>query len=234
MSLSRNSRSVAFDGPRPSAAAAADPQRYAFDVSPGSRAARLRQRPFVLWFTGLSGAGKSTIANGVEQELVNRGHHTCLLDGDALRHGLSSDLGFSATDRDENVRRAGEVAALLLDAGLIVLVCLISPSHAGRAHARSRVRPGAFYEVFVDAPLAVVEARDTKGLYARARRGELHDVTGLDAPYDMPQQPDIRIDSATTTPSEAVADVVAALQHRQLIRTSPTIRPRALEGRRHV
>lgn len=210
------------------------PARYAFEVLASSRAARLHQQPFVLWFTGLSGAGKSTIADGVERALADRGHHTYLLDGDDLRHGLNSDLGFSAADRDENVRRAGEVAALLADAGLIVLVCLISPSHAGRERARSRVRPDAFYEVFVDAPLAVVEARDTKGLYARARRGELRDVTGLDAPYDVPQAPDIRIDSAATTPAGAVAQVLTALERRQRIHPSRTTRPRALEGRRHV
>jgi bifunctional enzyme CysN/CysC len=208
--------------------------RYAFDVTVTSRAARLRQRPCVVWFTGLSGAGKSTIANGVERALSALGHHTYVLDGDDLRHGLNSDLGFSAADRDENVRRAGEVAALLFDAGLIVLVCLISPSSAGRAQARARVQPGGFCEVFVDAPLAVVEARDTKGLYGRARRGEVRDVTGLDAPYDVPERPDVHINSAVTSPAGAVAQVVAALRQRGLIRTPLTAASRAPENRPHA
>ncbi len=241
--MSRTSRSiavhpVALDPSRPPAAppatGPAGPRRYAFDVGSTSRAARLHQRPFVLWFTGLSGAGKSTIANGVERALAERGHHTYLLDGDDLRHGLSRDLGFSAADRDEHVRRTGEVAALLLDAGLIVLVCLISPSRTGRALARVRVGRRAFLEVFVDAPLTVVEARDTKGLYARARRGELRDVSGVDAPYDVPERPDVRIDSAATTPDGAVAQLLSDLRRRRLIRPSRPIPTRTLERSCHA
>jgi bifunctional enzyme CysN/CysC len=166
-----------------------------------------------VWFTGLSGAGKSVIANLVEQRLVELGRHTYLLDGDNVRHGLNRDLGFTVQDRVENVRRVTEVATLMADAGLIVLVAMISPFRAERAQARERVvaAGAAFMEVFVDTPLDVAEARDTKGLYARARRGELRNFTGVDSPYEAPASPELRLDGAAGSPQDAADRVVAAL-----------------------
>jgi bifunctional enzyme CysN/CysC len=167
----------------------------------------------VVWFTGLSGAGKSVIANLVEQRLVELGRQTYLLDGDNVRHGLNRDLGFTVQDRVENVRRVTEVATLMTDAGLIVLVAMISPFRAERAQARERVTAAgaAFMEVFVDTPLDVAEARDTKGLYARARRGELRNFTGVDSPYEAPASPELRLDGAAGTPQDAAERVVAAV-----------------------
>lgn len=177
------------------------------------RARQKQQRPCVVWFTGLSGAGKSVIANLVEQRLVELGRHTYLLDGDNVRHGLNRDLGFTVQDRVENVRRVTEVAALMADAGLIVLVAMISPFRAERAQARERVAAAgaAFVEVFVDTPLAVVESRDTKGLYARARRGELRNFTGVDSPYEPPAAPELRIDGSRGTPEDAADRIVTAV-----------------------
>ncbi len=180
-------------------------------VDRAARAAIKRQRPRVLWFTGLSGAGKSTLATLVDRRLHALGCHTALLDGDALRHGLNSDLGFSAADRSENVRRVAEVARLMADAGLVVLVALISPFRADRAFARSLLPAGEFIEIFVDAPLALAESRDAKGLYARARRGEIADFTGIGSPYEAPEHPDIRIDSQALSPQAAAERVIAAL-----------------------
>src|SRR5262249_42409490 len=142
------------------------------------------QRPCIVWFTGLSGAGKSTIANLLEKKLHGMGRHTYLLDGDNVRHGLNKDLGFTDADRVENIRRVAEVARLMVDAGLIVIVSFISPFAVERRMARSLVGPDEFFEVFVDAPLAVAERRDVKGLYAKARRGELKNFTGIDSPYE--------------------------------------------------
>jgi bifunctional enzyme CysN/CysC len=177
-----------------------------------ARGAGLGQRPTVEWLTGLSGAGKSTIANLVESELHRRGHHTYVLDGDNVRHGLNSDLGFTAADRVENIRRVGEVAALMADAGLIVIVSFISPFRAERSMARSRVEEGEFIEVHVDAPLEVVEQRDPKGLYAKARRGELANFTGIDSAYEPPERPEVHLDTASLTPAEAAAELIAALE----------------------
>jgi bifunctional enzyme CysN/CysC len=171
----------------------------------------------VVWFTGLSGAGKSTISGVVEADLRARGVRTCLLDGDAVRTGLSSDLGFSDADRDENMRRVAEVAALMADAGLVVLVALISPFQAGRARARSTVAPRTFLEVFVDTPLDVAEARDPKGLYARARRGDLADLTGISSPYEPPYAPELRIDTTTCTPDVAAGQVVDLLRRHGIV-----------------
>ena len=165
----------------------------------------------MLWFTGLSGAGKSTIANLVEQRLVELGRHTYLLDGDNVRHGLNRDLGFTQQDRVENVRRVTEVAALMADAGLIVLVAMISPFRAERAQARERLAEAGFLEVFIDTPLDVAESRDIKGLYARARAGELRNFTGVDSPYEPPLQPDIHIDTGALTPVAAAERIVTAL-----------------------
>jgi len=185
--------------------------RQAVEVDGPARADLLGQRPTVVWLTGLSGAGKSTIANLVERTLHARGRATYLLDGDNLRHGLNRDLGFTTTDRVENVRRTAEVAALMADAGLIVLVSLISPYRAERQMARDLIGGDAFVEVFVDTALEVAEARDRKGLYAKARRGELPNFTGIDAPYEEPESPDVHLRTAELTADEAADAVVARI-----------------------
>ena len=189
----------------------------ALEVDKDARAELNGHRPCVVWFTGLSGAGKSTIANLVEKRLHGDGMHTTVLDGDNVRHGLNRDLGFSAADRVENVRRVAEVARLMVDAGLVVLVSFISPFRAERRMARDLVGPGEFCEVFVDAPLALAEERDVKGLYARARRGEIPDFTGIDSPYEPPENPEVRIDTTTTTPEEAAGQVVDALRAMRVV-----------------
>lgn len=186
-------------------------------VDKRARAARNGHRPCVVWFTGLSGAGKSTIADLVERELHRRGAHTFLLDGDNVRHGLNRDLGFSEADRVENIRRVAEVSALLAEAGLIVLVSFISPFRAERAFARGLVEPGEFCEVHVATPLEVAEQRDPKGLYARARRGELTDFTGIDSPYEPPLNPEIRLDTTTSAPEAAAEAVLAELRARGVL-----------------
>jgi len=179
---------------------------------PRERRARLKnQRPMVVWLTGLSGAGKSTIATRLDALLAERGRHTFVLDGDHLRHGLSKDLGYTDADRVENIRRAGEVARLMTDAGLIVIAAFISPFAAERAMVRSLMRPGEYFEVFVDTPLAVAEARDPKGLYRKARAGQLKHFTGIDSPYEAPSAPDLRIDTRTTSADDAAASILARL-----------------------
>ena len=184
----------------------------ALDVDKQARAAAKGQKPRVLWFTGLSGAGKSTIANLVEKRLHAEGRHTYLLDGDNVRHGLNKDLGFTEEDRVENIRRVGEVAKLMADAGLIVLVSFISPFRAERRMARELLAPGEFVEVFVDTPLAEAEKRDVKGLYAKARRGELKNFTGIDSPYEAPETPEIRIDTTALAPDQAAERIVEWLR----------------------
>ncbi|MEA3079132.1 MAG: bifunctional enzyme CysN/CysC [Sphingomonadales bacterium] len=181
--------------------------RQHLDVSRETHAVLKGQKPAVLWFTGLSGAGKSTIANLVEQKLVARGRHTFLLDGDNVRHGLNRDLGFTEADRIENIRRVGEVARLMADAGLIVLTAFISPFRAEREMVRQMMADAEFIEIFVDTPLAEAEKRDTKGLYAKARAGELKNFTGIDSPYEAPGKPEIRIDT-TTLSADAAADLI--------------------------
>jgi bifunctional enzyme CysN/CysC len=181
------------------------------DVDKAARSALKGQRPCVLWFTGLSGAGKSTIANLVETKLHAMGRHTYILDGDNVRHGLTKDLGFTAEDRVENIRRIAEVAKLMVDAGLIVLTAFISPFRAERRMARALLKEGEFIEVFVDTPLAVAEARDPKGLYQKARRGEIKNFTGIDSPYEEPEAPEIRIDTTSLSPAAAADRVLAAL-----------------------
>jgi bifunctional enzyme CysN/CysC len=167
----------------------------------------------LIWLTGFSGAGKSTIANIVERKLHKLGRHTYILDGDNVRHGLNKDLGFTDADRVENVRRTAEVASLMVDAGLIVIASFISPFRAERDFARSCVRPGEFIEVFVDTPLAVAEARDPKGLFKKARRGELFNFTGVDSPYEPPTDPEMRIDTTQIAPEAAADAVIDLLQH---------------------
>jgi bifunctional enzyme CysN/CysC len=183
----------------------------ALDVNKLTRADAKGQSPAVLWFTGLSGAGKSTIANLVEKKLQAMGRHTYLLDGDNVRHGLNRDLGFTDADRVENIRRVAEVAKLMADAGLIVLVSFISPFRSERRMAREMMASGEFLEVFVDTSLAVAEQRDVKGLYAKARAGELKNFTGIDSPYEAPQNPEIRVDTAVLSPTQAAELIVRRL-----------------------
>ena len=178
------------------------------DVTREAHAAIKRQKPRLLWFTGLSGAGKTTIANLLEKRLHAEGRHTFLLDGDNVRLGLNKDLGFTDADRVENIRRIGEVARLMTDAGLIVLAAFISPFRAERDMVRRMVPDGEFVEIFVDTPLEVAEARDAKGLYAKARRGELSNFTGIDSPYEPPRAPEIRIDASRCSPEEAVEQIL--------------------------
>jgi bifunctional enzyme CysN/CysC len=189
----------------------------ATDLHKQARALQKGQRACVLWFTGLSGAGKSTIANLVEQRLYARGLHTYLLDGDNVRHGLNRDLGFTDEDRVENIRRVAEVARLMVDAGLIVLVSFISPFRSERAMARGLLESGEFVEIFVDVPLAVAEERDPKGLYRKARRGELKNFTGIDSPYEAPERPEVHLDTTALTPERAAERVIAVLEARGIL-----------------
>jgi bifunctional enzyme CysN/CysC len=181
------------------------------DTSRESRAAMKNQRPAVLWFTGLSGAGKSAIANLVEKKLARMNRHTFLLDGDNVRHGLNRDLGFADADRVENIRRTGEVAKLMADAGLIVIAAFISPFRSERDMVRQMLPPGEFIEIHVDTPLEVAEARDVKGLYKKARSGELRNFTGIDSPYEAPDDPEIRIDTTRLSAAEAADEIIARL-----------------------
>jgi len=181
---------------------------HSHQVDKAARAKLKQQKPCVLWFTGLSGSGKSTIANLLEQQLQGQAKHSYLLDGDNIRHGLCGDLGFSDRDRVENIRRISELCKLFVDAGEIVLAAFISPFRTDRAFARSLLGDREFIEVFVDAPLAVCEARDPKGLYKKARRGEIHKFTGIDSDYQAPSDPEIRIDTATNDPQACVAQIL--------------------------
>ncbi len=183
----------------------------AVDVDKIARARLAGQRPCIIWMTGLSGAGKSTIANLVERKLHVQGRHTYMLDGDNVRHGLNKDLGFTDADRVENIRRVGEVAKLMVDAGLIVIASFISPFRAERRGVRALVDEGEFLEVFVDAPLALAEERDPKGLYRKARAGALKNFTGIDSPYEAPEHPELRIDTSTLSPEDAADAIIAAL-----------------------
>ena len=182
--------------------------RQATDVGRETHAALKNQTPRLLWFTGLSGSGKSTIANEVEKRLNLMNRHTFLLDGDNIRHGLNKDLGFTDADRIENIRRVGEVAKLMTDAGLIVLTAFISPFRVERDMVRTMMPDGEFIEIFVDTPLAVAEARDVKGLYKKARAGTLKNFTGIDSPYEPPEQPEIRVNTVEMTPVEAAEFII--------------------------
>ncbi|MBY4677657.1 adenylyl-sulfate kinase [Marinobacterium arenosum] len=186
-------------------------------VTPSQRSDQKRQTPFILWFTGLSGAGKTTLANALDRALFERGHHAMLLDGDNVRHGLCRDLGFSEQARAENIRRVAETARLFSDAGLIAITAFISPFRRERALARQRAGDTPFIEVFVDTPLALCEKRDPKGLYRKARAGNLACFTGIDSPYEPPLQPELHL----RTPAQSVADttgqILAYLQQRGLI-----------------
>ncbi|MBW8757005.1 MAG: sulfate adenylyltransferase subunit CysN [Burkholderiales bacterium] len=187
------------------------------DVDKARRSELKGQRPAVLWFTGLSGAGKSTIANLVEKKLAAMGRHTYLLDGDNVRHGLNKDLGFTEADRVENIRRVAEVARLMVDAGLIVMTAFISPFRSERAMARGQMADGEFIEIHVNTPLAVAEERDVKGLYKKARRGEIANFTGISSPYEAPDAPEIVVDTHTQTAEEAADSIVAKLKSVGLI-----------------
>ena len=199
-------------------------------VGADQRARRLGQRPVTVWLTGLSAAGKSTLAFGLERELLARGHLACVLDGDNLRHGLNRDLGFSPADRRENIRRVAEVARLMNDAGLIVVSAFISPYREDRRSARRIIVDDRFVEVFLDAPLAVCEARDPKGLYRRARDGEITDFTGISAPYETPEAPDLRIDTALTDADAALRLLIDHLARRDVLDAPPANGPEAPAG----
>jgi bifunctional enzyme CysN/CysC len=186
----------------------------ATDITREARSTLMRQKPAVLWFTGLSGAGKSTIANLVEKKLARMNRHTFLLDGDNVRHGLNRDLGFTDADRVENIRRVGEVAKLMSDAGLIVITAFISPFRAEREMVRQMLPQGEFIEVFIDTPLGEAEKRDVKGLYAKARAGKLKNFTGIDSPYEAPQEAELRIDTTRLTPEQAADRIVDYLLDR--------------------
>ena len=192
-------------------------QWQALDINKTAHAEIKRQRPCCLWFTGLSGAGKSSIANLVEKQLHALGHHTYVLDGDNVRHGLCKDLGFGDADRVENIRRVAEVVKLMVDAGLIVLTAFISPFRSERQSARDLLEAGEFIEVFVDTPLAVAEGRDVKGLYAKARAGEIRNFTGLDSPYEPPEVAEIHIDTTACTAEQAAALIVTELRARGML-----------------
>jgi adenylylsulfate kinase len=172
----------------------------------------------ILWFTGLSGAGKSSLAHAVEEELHSLGCHTFVLDGDNVRHGLCADLGFSAEDRIENIRRVGEVSKLFIEAGVIVLTAFISPFRSDRARVRSLVPHGDFLEVFCDCSLDICEQRDVKGLYKRARAGEIKDFTGISSPYEAPDKPELVVETGQLSMEDSVAKVMALLRERGIVR----------------
>jgi bifunctional enzyme CysN/CysC len=190
---------------------AANVHWQALEISQPARAALKQQRPCCVWLTGLSGSGKSSIANLLEQRLFAEGRHTYLLDGDNIRHGLNRDLGFTEADRAENIRRVAEVARLMVDAGLIVIVAFISPFRAERRAARDLFADGAFVEVFVDTPIEECERRDPKGLYAKARSGALPNFTGIDSPYERPESPEVHLITAGRSPEECAEQVFARL-----------------------
>lgn len=187
------------------------------DIDKSARSGQKQQKPCILWFTGLSGSGKSTIANLVEKKLFDLGRHTYLLDGDNIRHGLNKDLGFTDIDRVENIRRVAEASKLFIDAGLITLVSFISPFRAERRLAREMVEGDEFIEIFIDTPLSECETRDPKGLYAKARKGDIKNFTGIDSPYEPPKTPDIHIDTTMKSADQACDEIIAHLQNNKYI-----------------
>ena len=188
------------------------------DIDAAQRAALFGHQSAVIWFTGLSGSGKSTVANALEQALAAQGKHTYLLDGDNVRHGLCADLGFSAEDRTENLRRVGAVAGLMVDAGLLVLSAFISPYRSQRELVKSFIPTGKFIEVHIATPLAVCEQRDVKGLYKKARAGEISHFTGISDPYEAPEHADLVIDTSVVSLEDSVQELLTLLEHRQIIR----------------
>jgi adenylylsulfate kinase len=189
-------------------------------------------RGVALWFTGLSGSGKTTLAHGLERVLVERGCATYVLDGDNVRHGLSSDLGFSPDERRENIRRIGEVAKLFVDAGMIVLCCFVSPYRSDRDRLRGALAQGDFVEIHVKASLAICQARDPKGLYEKAASGEIGDMTGVGAPYEPPDQPELVLDTEQDAPPASISQVLGFLEQRGYIDTSAVDGPRSDDRRR--
>lgn len=181
-------------------------------ISKSDRSALNKQKPFLIWITGLSGSGKSTLANAIELELFQRGHHTYLLDGDNVRHGLNKDLGFDHDSRVENIRRVGEVGRLMVDAGLIVITAFISPFCNDRDMVRAMFEPDEFIELYLSADLEVCESRDPKGLYKKAREGKIKDFTGIDSPYEIPLSPELAIPSGELKVKEEVSRVFSYLQ----------------------
>jgi bifunctional enzyme CysN/CysC len=190
----------------------------ALDIDKAANAQQKGQTPAVLWFTGLSGSGKSTIANAVQKQLYANGRHSFILDGDNVRHGLNRDLGFTDADRVENIRRVAEVSKLMVDAGLITLVSFISPFRSERRLARNLMQDGEFIEIYIDTPLDVAETRDPKGLYKKARSGKLKNFTGVDSPYEAPENAEIIIDTTDQSPEEAAEEIIRQLVERGLIR----------------
>lgn len=197
-------------------------------VSKADRARVNRQRPFVIWFTGLSGSGKSTLAGHLEARLFERGYRCYLLDGDNVRHGLNRDLGFDDAARVENIRRIGEVAKLMADAGLIVITAFISPFRADRDMVRAMLEPGEFIELHLDVPVDVCEQRDPKGLYKKARAGEIRHFTGIDSPYEAPLRPELSIDGARLAVEEETAEVMAYLMQHGYIKAG--VEPSGVDG----
>ena len=190
------------------------------NVTQTDREKLLNQKGCVIWFTGLSGSGKSTLALEVENALYQREHLTYVLDGDNIRHGLNKNLGFSPEDREENIRRIGEVAKLFADAGVIAMTAFISPYRVDRDNARDLLDKGRFVEIFVDCPLEVCEARDTKGLYKKARAGEIKEFTGISAPYEVPPHPELIVNTGSQTLEECTERVIALLESKGLIPAS--------------
>jgi adenylylsulfate kinase len=190
-------------------------------ISKSQRAALKKQKPVLLWYTGLSGSGKSTVANAVDALLFDLSCHSYLLDGDNVRHGLNGDLGFSDDAREENIRRISEVAKLFLDAGLIVSTAFISPFASDRAQARAKLAEGEFIEVYIDTPIAICEQRDPKGLYKKARAGEIKDFTGIDSSYDVPIAPQIHVKTAEQSIIQCAEQIVGYLMTQGYIKKSP-------------
>ena len=188
-----------------------------YAITKAQRSEQKKHKPAILWFTGFSGSGKSTVANALEATLNQQGIHTYLLDGDNVRHGLCKDLGFSDEDRIENIRRVGETAKLMTDAGLLVLTAFISPFRAERDMVRNLVDDGEFIEVFIDTPLDVCESRDPKGLYRKARAGEIKHFTGIDSSYEVPHNPEIILDTSKNTLDQSVTQLITYLKHNQII-----------------
>ena len=185
---------------------------HSHNVTKENRSEQKNQKPCILWFTGLSGSGKSTLANALEQRLFELGYHSYLLDGDNVRHGLNKDLGFTDAERVENIRRIGEVAKLFVDAGLIVMTAFISPFQSDRELVRGLVGEGEFIEIFVDTPLEVCEQRDPKGLYKKARAGQIKNFTGLDSPYEAPEKPELVLETAKDDVADCVRKTLTFLE----------------------
>jgi adenylyl-sulfate kinase len=190
---------------------------HTHSVTREQRTGLKNHRPAVIWLTGLSGSGKSTIANALEQTLNHAGIHTYLLDGDNVRHGLCKDLGFSAQDREENIRRIGETAKLFADAGILTITAFISPFAEGRNKVRAIMPEGEFIEVFIDAPINVCEQRDPKNMYKKARKGEIKEFTGINSPYETPESPEIHIRTDIMTVAESVDKILSYLRARRII-----------------